>query len=328
MPAADQTLRILTFLARQRGPVAARHARDAARHPALERVPPARDARGARVRRARRPPSGAGDSASPAFELARRLRPAGAARAPRASALAALVDRTGESAHLAVMTGRDVLYIVEERAPRRPALVTDVGVRLPAHLTATGRAMLAALPREQVRALYPGCRGLRRSHRPRSAPARRTARSAARGARRRLRHRGRRGHARSALGRRRGARPRRLAGRGDRGHLAGRRGARRRRRSLQLAGSAATLRPPAELGSRRLDAAYGRDRGRERHQRTIEPRRRRARAREHGRSAVRRDDVARRPHEQLEHAGGDALGQLLDAADARAPRRRACCRSR
>lgn len=69
--------------------------------------------------------------------------------------IAALADRTGESAHLAVMTGRDVLYIVEERAPRRPALVTDVGVRLPAHLTATGRAMLAALPREQVRALYP-----------------------------------------------------------------------------------------------------------------------------------------------------------------------------
>jgi DNA-binding IclR family transcriptional regulator len=53
------------------------------------------------------------------------------------------------------MTGRDVLYIVEERALRRPTLITDVGVRLPAHLTATGRAMLAALPREQVRALYP-----------------------------------------------------------------------------------------------------------------------------------------------------------------------------
>src|SRR5690606_28476857 len=69
--------------------------------------------------------------------------------------VATLADRTGESAHLAVMTGRDVLYIVEERAPRRPALVTDVGVRLPSHLTATGRAMLALLPREQVRALYP-----------------------------------------------------------------------------------------------------------------------------------------------------------------------------
>ncbi|MDR2997528.1 MAG: IclR family transcriptional regulator, partial [Microbacterium sp.] len=69
--------------------------------------------------------------------------------------IASLADRLGESAHLAVMNGRDVLYIVEERAVRRPALVTDVGVRLPAHLTATGRAMLAALPKVQVRALYP-----------------------------------------------------------------------------------------------------------------------------------------------------------------------------
>lgn len=69
--------------------------------------------------------------------------------------LADLVDRTGQSAHLAVLHGRDVLYVVEERAPRRPPLVTDVGVRLPAHLTASGRAILAALPAAQVRALYP-----------------------------------------------------------------------------------------------------------------------------------------------------------------------------
>ncbi len=69
--------------------------------------------------------------------------------------LAALVDVTGQSAHLAVLHGRDVLYIVEERAPGRPPLVTDVGVRLPAHLTASGRAVLAALPANQVRALYP-----------------------------------------------------------------------------------------------------------------------------------------------------------------------------
>nr|WP_242522198.1 IclR family transcriptional regulator [Microbacterium esteraromaticum] len=69
--------------------------------------------------------------------------------------IAALADQVGESAHLAVMSGRDVLYIVEERAARRPALVTDVGVRLPAHLTATGRAMLSMLPQSQVRALYP-----------------------------------------------------------------------------------------------------------------------------------------------------------------------------
>ncbi|HET7193519.1 MAG TPA: helix-turn-helix domain-containing protein, partial [Nocardioides sp.] len=69
--------------------------------------------------------------------------------------LAGLVDATGHSAHLAVLHGRDVLYVVEERAPGRPPLVTDVGVRLPAHLTASGRAILAALPPPQVRALYP-----------------------------------------------------------------------------------------------------------------------------------------------------------------------------
>lgn len=69
--------------------------------------------------------------------------------------LAELVDRTGHTAHLAVLHGRDVLYVVEERAPGRPPLVTDVGVRLPAHLTASGRAILAALPASQVRALYP-----------------------------------------------------------------------------------------------------------------------------------------------------------------------------
>ncbi len=69
--------------------------------------------------------------------------------------LARLVDDIGQSAHLAVLHGREVLYIVEERAAGRPHLVTDVGVRLPAHLTATGRAVLAGLPAAQLRALFP-----------------------------------------------------------------------------------------------------------------------------------------------------------------------------
>jgi DNA-binding IclR family transcriptional regulator len=69
--------------------------------------------------------------------------------------LADLSDSTGHNAHLAVLHGRDVLYVIEERAPGRPSLVTDVGVRLPAHLTASGRAILAGLPPAQVRALYP-----------------------------------------------------------------------------------------------------------------------------------------------------------------------------
>ena len=53
------------------------------------------------------------------------------------------------------MHGQDVLYVIEQRYPGRPMLVTDVGVRLPAHLTASGRAILAGLSRSQLRALFP-----------------------------------------------------------------------------------------------------------------------------------------------------------------------------
>ena len=69
--------------------------------------------------------------------------------------LGRLVEAVGQSAHLAVLHGREVLYVVEERAPGRPRLVTDVGVRLPAQLTASGRAVLAGLSAAQVRALFP-----------------------------------------------------------------------------------------------------------------------------------------------------------------------------
>lgn len=70
-------------------------------------------------------------------------------------ALTSLALRTTHNAHLAVLHGRDVLYVIEERAPGRPLLVTDVGVRLPAALTASGLAMLALLPGPQITALYP-----------------------------------------------------------------------------------------------------------------------------------------------------------------------------
>jgi DNA-binding IclR family transcriptional regulator len=69
--------------------------------------------------------------------------------------LAGLVDATTHNGHFAVLDGTDVLYLIEQRAVGRPSLVTDVGVRLPAHLTASGQAMLAALPPGQLRALYP-----------------------------------------------------------------------------------------------------------------------------------------------------------------------------
>jgi DNA-binding IclR family transcriptional regulator len=130
-PAAHHTLRILGLLSTQRGPVAAStiaHALELPRSTVYRLL---------------------GVLAAHGFVLhfpeVRLGRPI----------LSALVDRLGESAHLAVLHGRDVVYLIEERAPRRPHLVTDVGVRLPSHVTASGRALLATLPKSQLRALFP-----------------------------------------------------------------------------------------------------------------------------------------------------------------------------
>ncbi|MDO4718363.1 MAG: IclR family transcriptional regulator [Propionibacteriaceae bacterium] len=71
-----------------------------------------------------------------------------------------LVDQTTHNAHLVVLSGRDVLYVIEERAAGRPLLVTDVGVRLPATITASGLAILAGLGRRQVAALFPDAASL------------------------------------------------------------------------------------------------------------------------------------------------------------------------
>jgi len=154
VPAADQTLRILRHLARRPAPIAASAlARDLdIPRSTVYHLLATLEQHGFVVHLEQERRWGLGTSA---FELAggyARQEPLARLGRPL---IAALADQVGESAHLAVMSGRDVLYIVEERAARRPALVTDVGVRLPAHLTATGRAMLAALPRSQVRALYP-----------------------------------------------------------------------------------------------------------------------------------------------------------------------------
>lgn len=64
-----------------------------------------------------------------------------------------LVERVGHDGHLGVLHGRELLYLLRERPARPEGLVTAVGVRLPAHLTASGRAVLAGTDRAQLRAL-------------------------------------------------------------------------------------------------------------------------------------------------------------------------------
>ncbi|MGI5322580.1 IclR family transcriptional regulator [Actinomadura nitritigenes] len=67
-----------------------------------------------------------------------------------------LVDGVGEIAQLGVLHGAETLYLLKEQPPRHATLVTDVGVRMPAQLTASGLSLLAHLPPAQVRALFPG----------------------------------------------------------------------------------------------------------------------------------------------------------------------------
>lgn len=65
-------------------------------------------------------------------------------------------DTVGVTTHLGVLYGQDVMYVVKEMPSHgRSQLVSEVGVRLPAHLTAVGSAILMHLSSSQLRALYP-----------------------------------------------------------------------------------------------------------------------------------------------------------------------------
>lgn len=153
VPAADNTLRILKLLSSRKGPVAASTIASMLELPrsTVYHLLDALEQHGFVVHLPEEKKYGLGLGAFELSSAYSRQEPLSRLGRPL---LEVLVDRIGESAHLAVLHGRDVVYVVEERAKNRPSLVTDVGVRLPAHLTASGRAILAALPRAQARALY------------------------------------------------------------------------------------------------------------------------------------------------------------------------------
>jgi len=72
-------------------------------------------------------------------------------------ALTELTSRMGLTSHLAVLQHTDVLYIGKQDAPGNGVkLVTEVGTRLPAHLTSVGQAILAHLTPSALTALYDG----------------------------------------------------------------------------------------------------------------------------------------------------------------------------
>lgn len=74
--------------------------------------------------------------------------------------LAALRTETGETVHMAVLDGTDVVYIDRFESPATLQLFRRIGYRMPAHSTSTGKAILAFSPPEVVERVIAA--GLRR----------------------------------------------------------------------------------------------------------------------------------------------------------------------
>lgn len=68
-------------------------------------------------------------------------------------ALDALVERTGETAHLGVLDGGDVVSIGRAESPHALRMPGALGRRSPAHCTAIGKVLLAHQPEAEQRAL-------------------------------------------------------------------------------------------------------------------------------------------------------------------------------
>lgn len=66
-----------------------------------------------------------------------------------------IADLAPAVAHLGVLHGRETLYLLTDSPRTAVTTIAEVGVRLPASLTASGRAVLAELPAAQIRALFP-----------------------------------------------------------------------------------------------------------------------------------------------------------------------------
>jgi IclR family acetate operon transcriptional repressor len=68
-----------------------------------------------------------------------------------------LMQRSGESANLAVLDDGDVVYIDQAQSSRILRMFTQVGHRLPAHSTGSGKVMLAFAPPEVMEGILRRC---------------------------------------------------------------------------------------------------------------------------------------------------------------------------
>ncbi|WP_173405747.1 MULTISPECIES: IclR family transcriptional regulator [Streptomycetaceae] len=67
--------------------------------------------------------------------------------------LAQLVEATGETANMALLDGDEVVYVAQVPSRHSMRMFTEVGRRVLPHSTGVGKALLAQVPSEEVRAL-------------------------------------------------------------------------------------------------------------------------------------------------------------------------------
>lgn len=70
--------------------------------------------------------------------------------------IAALRDGTGETVHLAVPSGQEMVYIDKLESPRSVRMTSRIGTRVNLYSTSVGKAYLAALPDDARRQLLSG----------------------------------------------------------------------------------------------------------------------------------------------------------------------------
>lgn len=67
--------------------------------------------------------------------------------------LSSLVDETGETSNLAMLDGDSVVYVAQVPSRHSMRMFTEVGRRVAVHCTGVGKALLAQLPEDDVRAM-------------------------------------------------------------------------------------------------------------------------------------------------------------------------------
>jgi IclR family KDG regulon transcriptional repressor len=61
-----------------------------------------------------------------------------------------VVNQCNETTHVAVLEGREVVYLAKEEGNQAVRILSAVGRRVPAHGTGVGKAILACLPRAEI----------------------------------------------------------------------------------------------------------------------------------------------------------------------------------